>query len=527
MPEETRYKMDMHFGGNVSKVRMFEGYEAPQVNAKAFAQGNEIHFAPGQFRPGTPQGDFVIAHELEHVVQQNEKTVPATGVVEGFPVNSDPSLEDAASRSANSLGTAPTGKSRVIGSVGANGPVQRMITLHEYVEPEYKKRKAQPGKVVSPKEINSISKSVYQFRSRVLEEMAQKNPKLDVKAELAKITYDLVKAKVTALVNSPASPQPDPANPVDKKSRPPVIPPKETLDAHYLHQPNVDDLRLYGSSTDKPAKNAKEAQKNQRLELARRVIGELVASDNSDQEKVLAQQAMASGFVQGGVANAMLKAFKFINQRSPLIQADLQKIQATFGEFIHSKSSKYWPWYYYTVKDKSPSGSILDKLKNPVPGEVEANIAILHDVMQHFHDIAASTDAYSEEIKRLFASIKDVPAGSKKGTAPGLKTRGDIGDYRATDTSLLEFNEWVANARAFKLPVSAGPSMTTARMLEALGVIGASKASKKAMAWAIFGLWNTTYYRSTSGIHTFHEVMDIAKNYGIPYKPGKYPKSAP
>ena len=25
----------------------------------------------------------------------------------------------------------------------------------------------------------------------------------------------------------------------------------------------------------------------------------------------------------------------------------------------------------------------------------------------------------------------------------------------------------------------------------------------------------------------FHEVMDIAKNYGVPYTPGKYPKKAP
>jgi hypothetical protein len=148
--------------------------------------------------------------------------------------------------------------------------------------------------------------------------------------------------------------------------------------------------------------------------------------------------------------------------------------------------------------------------------------------MQHFHDIAVSEQGYSNEIRTMFERIAKIPKLNElEGTINNMKTQGSLGDYRASDTSVLEFNNWIATARAFKLPISAGPSMTTARMLEALVLIGASKASKKAMVWAIFGLWNTTYYRSTSGIHTFHEVMDIAKNYGVPYQPGKYPTSAP
>jgi hypothetical protein len=40
------------------------------MDALAFTMGAEIHFAQNQFRPGTPDGDRLLAHELTHTVQQ-------------------------------------------------------------------------------------------------------------------------------------------------------------------------------------------------------------------------------------------------------------------------------------------------------------------------------------------------------------------------------------------------------------------------------------------------------------------------
>jgi Domain of unknown function (DUF4157) len=40
-----------------------------QHRARAVTRGQEIYFAPGQFRPGTPDGDRLIAHEMAHTLQ--------------------------------------------------------------------------------------------------------------------------------------------------------------------------------------------------------------------------------------------------------------------------------------------------------------------------------------------------------------------------------------------------------------------------------------------------------------------------
>ncbi len=39
------------------------------LQAKAVTRGQDIYFHPGQFQPGTPQGEALIAHELAHTLQ--------------------------------------------------------------------------------------------------------------------------------------------------------------------------------------------------------------------------------------------------------------------------------------------------------------------------------------------------------------------------------------------------------------------------------------------------------------------------
>ncbi|MEC8192201.1 MAG: DUF4157 domain-containing protein [Myxococcota bacterium] len=49
---------------------------AKAVNAHAFATGKDVFFAAGQYRPGTRQGDELLAHELTHVIQDAEGRIP-------------------------------------------------------------------------------------------------------------------------------------------------------------------------------------------------------------------------------------------------------------------------------------------------------------------------------------------------------------------------------------------------------------------------------------------------------------------
>jgi hypothetical protein len=50
---------------------------ARSVSARAFTTGSDLFFASGEYRPGTGDGDRLLAHELAHVVQQ--RGAPTTG----------------------------------------------------------------------------------------------------------------------------------------------------------------------------------------------------------------------------------------------------------------------------------------------------------------------------------------------------------------------------------------------------------------------------------------------------------------
>ena len=93
LPAATRAHMEAAFAADFSAVRIHEGGDAEELDALAYAQGADIHFAPGRFAPGSAQGLELLGHELAHVVQQAQGRVVATAQVTGVPVNDDPALE--------------------------------------------------------------------------------------------------------------------------------------------------------------------------------------------------------------------------------------------------------------------------------------------------------------------------------------------------------------------------------------------------------------------------------------------------
>ncbi len=63
------------------------------TDALAFTQDNNVHFAPGQFKPETKKGQELIGHEFAHVVQQREGKVKANKQTGKFPINDNKYLE--------------------------------------------------------------------------------------------------------------------------------------------------------------------------------------------------------------------------------------------------------------------------------------------------------------------------------------------------------------------------------------------------------------------------------------------------
>ena len=68
-------KVGAAYGRDFSNVRVHTddaaNRAAEKENAKAFAIGNHIVFSQGEYKPGTLEGDALIAHELAHTAQQS------------------------------------------------------------------------------------------------------------------------------------------------------------------------------------------------------------------------------------------------------------------------------------------------------------------------------------------------------------------------------------------------------------------------------------------------------------------------
>jgi hypothetical protein len=84
---EVRSFMEPRLGADFSQVRTHVGPEAEKlsesVDAHAFTVQNHVFFGKDQYRPETPAGKELIAHELVHTVQQGASPTPGP---EGEPV---------------------------------------------------------------------------------------------------------------------------------------------------------------------------------------------------------------------------------------------------------------------------------------------------------------------------------------------------------------------------------------------------------------------------------------------------------
>ena len=77
LPGKLRGHFEPILGRDLSEVRVHIGPDsaatAAALQSAAFTSGNDIHFGTGQFRPGSPRGLRLLAHELAHVLQQGSR----------------------------------------------------------------------------------------------------------------------------------------------------------------------------------------------------------------------------------------------------------------------------------------------------------------------------------------------------------------------------------------------------------------------------------------------------------------------
>ena len=81
LPAELRAMLERALGTSLDGIRVHDdgpsAAAAAAIGARAFAIGRDIHFASGTYRPGDPDGQRLIAHEVAHAVQHGTAAPPA------------------------------------------------------------------------------------------------------------------------------------------------------------------------------------------------------------------------------------------------------------------------------------------------------------------------------------------------------------------------------------------------------------------------------------------------------------------
>ncbi|HEV8323279.1 MAG TPA: DUF4157 domain-containing protein [Myxococcota bacterium] len=90
-----RARMESALGADFSTVRLHADGDAAALSrsleARAFTVGPHVAFAAGEYRPGSPAGDALLAHELAHVVQQRGAAPPSPAApLDAAPASADP-----------------------------------------------------------------------------------------------------------------------------------------------------------------------------------------------------------------------------------------------------------------------------------------------------------------------------------------------------------------------------------------------------------------------------------------------------
>jgi len=93
LSDGVRQPMERAFGANFGRVRVHTDGEADSMSrslqARAFTTGQDIFLRQGEFRPGSSEGQKLLAHELTHVVQQRRGRVKPMLQANGVPINDD------------------------------------------------------------------------------------------------------------------------------------------------------------------------------------------------------------------------------------------------------------------------------------------------------------------------------------------------------------------------------------------------------------------------------------------------------
>lgn len=246
-------------------------------------------------------------------------------------------------------------------------------------------------------------------------------------------------------------------------------------------------------------------------EAARTLVAEAMRPHAEAKETALADEVFDSAEILTGVRRYLKKVRSYVNKIIALRYRDDDWLDDTsiYGYYYNSLSSTLWS----KVSGKKAT-TINDILANPDDYSLEYLIPAVKDITQKFWDWFNGPINSQEALDLAHNSI-NVPAHLSNAhyiDAAGLPQYEPINIVRPNGI-IDESSATMRCLRSKGMIVDHGPSYSTGRMMQLGRAVGATDAEMEAVALGIFAFWNRKYWRSTSGIHQYHFVMDMLKNY--------------
>jgi hypothetical protein len=512
-------------GADFSGVKVHTDSQSDNLNrslsAQAFTTGSDIFFSQGAYNPGTHSGKQLLAHELTHVVQQGggkQNNVQAKLTVgpagdkyeeEADQVASQVMRMSAHGAPATKAGDNPTDE---IQPTRVNGETTSGIAVAGAgAIPDRQPELTQAHRPLVAQRTPTIQRKIRVYEGWANAKKAAKKEKFDGEEKV--LTTGSVSQYMTTITSE--------------------LKTKEGIDlSKEMTTKMKAKLTEWIKKTDRMApwqawlKGNKGRAQDKRFgsfhELGLALLGHLQSRKNKKIENSLAKKTKSSAYIKGKLAETQ----RAIHTAVEAITDDTIKDKfwrGMGGERVNgNKIGEYRHWYK-GVKDVKAmlQGGTTDFKKS---------IAAIHDastVMFNFRGVGKH-DQETAKGKGVIDTWGDKE--NFQGTIGGER-KNISHTYRATSTAVNENDEWIKEARKHHVLLWAGPSHTTSNMmmlmrgLEEKGHV--DKTHTEAVAWAIFAFWNKDFYTFKDGYHTFHEVMDIAQGFGVPYKQWEYPDKPP
>ncbi len=188
----VKSQMEGAFGTSFSDVQVHTDSKAAKISddldARALTVGNTIAFGSGEYNPGTPMGDALIAHELAHVTQQRNASQVVSPKQQ--TVNRYDSVEEDADRSAVGAIAAIYGGARdVFSRISRDAlPMMRSGLQLRACKTEEQKRIEELGRIQYDY-LEQKRKEAEAEKKKKLEEEAKKKG-IDPPKEAPKVTID-------------------------------------------------------------------------------------------------------------------------------------------------------------------------------------------------------------------------------------------------------------------------------------------------------------------------------------------------